>query len=223
MFGTDGRKCADAQAALLGPGAAFIGAGVSHTRTTELDERLAAHGYPTFGRNPFTINLGAYRILSSRVLLGFEGNGLVFGEKSDEGGDVGTGGGYATLGVGYMLQLSPRIRAYPRLGIGAGGMGMWIENDADSIPFDDVLANPRRGSNKETILSRDGFVADVGAGVEFLRARRSGAMLGLRVGYLIAPFSSAWDLVDTGKASSGPDATIAGPYIKVLIGGAWTR
>jgi hypothetical protein len=100
---------------------------------------------------------------------------------------------------------------------------MWIENNDDSIPFDDVFANPKPASNKETILSRDGFVADLGAGIEFLSGRRHGAMFGIRIGYLVAPFDSAWDLVDTGKASGGPDATIGGPYIKVVIGGAWKR
>ena len=212
-----------AQAALLGPGAAYIGGGVSQLQTTNLDDRLSANGYPTFGRDAVALGLGAYRILSSKVMLGFEGTGLIIGEEPHQGGEVGLGGGYATLGLGYMTQLSPRVRAYPRIGIGAGGFGLWIENADDSIPFDDVLANPRPVENDETILSRDGFVTDIGAGIEFLPRRRRGPMIGLRFGYLVAPFSSAWDLFEEGMTTGGPDASISGPYIRVVIGGAWRR
>jgi hypothetical protein len=216
-------KPSNAQAALLGPGAAYIGEGISQLQTKNLDDRLAANGYPTFGRDAVTLGLGAYRILSTKVMLGFEGTGIIIGEEPHQGGEVGLGGGYATLGLGYMTQLSSRVRAYPRIGIGAGGFGLWIENADDSIPFDDVLANPRPVENDETILSRDGFVTDIGAGIEFLPRQRRGPMIGLRFGYLVAPFSSAWDLFEDRKATGGPDASISGPYIRVVIGGAWRR
>ena len=212
-----------AQASLLGPGAAYIGGGISGIATSDLDDSLATNGYPTFGRDAVTLGLGAYRILSSQVMLGFEGTGLIIGEEPHQGGEVGLGGGYATLGLGYMTQLSSRVRAYPRIGIGAGGFGLWIENADDSIPFDDVLANPRPVDNDETILSRDGFVTDIGAGIEFLPRRRRGPMIGLRFGYLVAPFTSSWDLYEEGKATGGPDASISGPYIRLVIGGAWRR
>jgi hypothetical protein len=103
-------------------------------------------------------------------------------------------------------------------------MGLWFDEDPQPVPFDDVLRDPSpRPDTHETVLGRDGFVADLGAGIELLRHRRSGALIGLRFGYLAAPFNSNWDLVGEGKATGGPDASIAGPYIRVTFGGAWNR
>jgi hypothetical protein len=215
---------AEAQAALLGPGAAFLHAGPSLLATGPLDDRLASLGYPTFGRGALSIGIGGYRVLSSEIMLGFEGNGLIVGDAQHAGRKVGVGGGYATLGVGYQFDISPRTRFYPRFGVGGGGLAVWIES-ADSVRFDDVLRDPRRAPMlREPVLSRDGFVFDFGGGLEFLAKRGGGgALIGLRVGYLAAAFDSSWDLVYEGKASGGPDASIAGPYLRVVIGGAWSK
>ena len=48
------------QAALIGPGAAFISGGVSQMATGDLDDRLAAQGYPTFGRKASTFLVSAH-------------------------------------------------------------------------------------------------------------------------------------------------------------------
>jgi hypothetical protein len=215
---------AHAQAALLGPGAAFISIGVSQISNGELDDRLAAHGYPTFGRQATNIGIGGYRILSSGVMVVAELNGLMLGEKSYATGDVGFGGGHATLGVGYMFKLSRSARVYPRIGLGAGGFGVWFDKPADSVRFDDVLDNPvSTVTTHEPSMSRDGMVIDLGAGGELGRMRRgAGPIVGLRVGYLVAPFSSRWVSYDQ-KVSGGPDSNISGAYVRVVIGGAWRR
>lgn len=223
-----GAERLNAQAALLGPGTAYIGAGVSRIGTSEVDDRLAARGYPTFGQSAAALNLGANRLFSSRVMLGLEWHGLLMGEEVHQGRDVGMGGGWGTLGVGYAIDLTARTRFYPRVGIGGGGVALWIESDADSVGFDEVLANPVPAANpQEPVLSRDGFVVDVGAGVEFLPRRRGGGpLIGLRFGYLAAPWDSRWDLNYGSKAadvSGGPDANISGPYIRLIVGGAWRR
>ena len=215
---------ANAQQSLLGPGAAFVSVGVAQVETGELDDRLAAAGYPTFGRSARSVGIGAYRTVHRRVMLGGELNGLIIDEKPHLGREVGVGGGYATLGIAYAMQLSPRVRLHPRLGLGAGGIALWIET-ADTVTFDDVLANPTPVTEPTRVLSRDGGVVDLGAGMELLPSGRgSGALIGLRFGYLLTSFGSAanWQLQD-GTATGGPSASIAGPYIRVVIGGAWTR
>ncbi|MBA3405031.1 MAG: hypothetical protein H0U13_10165 [Gemmatimonadaceae bacterium] len=216
---------ADGQAALLGPGGAFIGAGVSRIGTRPLNDRLAANGYPTFGQAAVAVSIGGYRILSRALMLSAEWHGLIIGEEAHEGGEVGVGAGYGTLGVGYMVELSPYARVYPRLGLGVGGLGLWIQNHVDSVGFDEVLANPKpEPTLREPVLGRDGPVIDLGAGVEFFPARRDrGVLIGLRAGYLVAPFSSGWDLVYHGKASGGPDANISGAYVRIMVGAAWSR
>lgn len=211
---------AHAQQGLLGPGAAYFGMGVAHIATGDLDDRLALQNYPTFGQGATVVGIGAYRTLSSGLMLGGEFNGLIIGEKPHATNEVGIGGGYATLGVGYSVELSPRARVYPRFGFGAGGMGLWIEPAGDTVDFNDVLANPAPDEGRHPVLSRDGVVFDLGGGAEFLP--RGGFLIGLRLGYLATAFGSAsnWQVYN-GTASNGPSASIAGPYIRVVIGGAW--
>src|SRR3954467_3049210 len=156
---------ASGQQALLGPGAAFISIGRAHVATSELDDRLQANGYPTFGQSAGSVGIGAYRVLSNRVMLGGEFTGFVFDEKPHSGREVGLGGGYATLGVGYMKQISRRVRFYPRVGLGAGGITLWVES-ADTVSFDSVLADPQPVAGRQRLLSRDGGVIDLGAGLE---------------------------------------------------------
>ena len=217
------------QAALIGPGAAFISGGVSQLSTGDLDDRLAAEGYPTFGRKASTLGVGAYRIFSNRILLGFEGHGFIVGDEEHQGRNVGLSGGYATLGVGYVFTASPRVRLYPRIGIGAAGIALEMESDADAVEFDDALTGGGPVPvDRDPVLSRDGIAFDVGAGIELLRTSRgSGPFIGLRVGYLAAPFDSSWDYYERAsyvrEATGGPDATPSGPYLRVVIGGAWRR
>lgn len=214
---------AGAQQALLGPGAAYVAAGISGIATGELDARLAARGYPTFGRTATALGVGAYRLLASGVMLGGELNGLVIGEESRQGRVAGLGGGYATLGVGYAVPLSPRARVYPRLGLGVGGLALWIESAADTVRFDDVLGDPRPDPGRRPVLSRDGAVLDLGIGAELLPGRR-GALIGVRAGYLAARFGdeSRWQLHER-TAVAGPGASLSGAYARVVIGGAWRR
>ena len=218
-------ESAEGQQGLLGPGAAYLVAGVSGIATGELDDRLTSRGYPTFGRTAAALGIGAYRKLASGLMLGGEWHGLLIGEEPHEGRVVGLGGGYATLGIGYAVELSSRARIYPRLGLGAGGLGLWIESAADTVGFDEVLADPRPAPGREPVLSRDGVVVDLGAGAELLPGGRSrGALIGLRLGYLVARFGSRsnWQLYER-TASGGPAATISGPYVRVVVGGAWRR
>lgn len=222
-LGVGGVESAQGQQGLLGPGAAFFAAGPSGIATGELDDRLAARGYPTFGRTATALGLGAYRTLASGVMLGAEWHGLVIGEEAHEGRVAGLGGGYATVGAGYAVELSPRARVYPRLGLGAGGLALWIESPGDTVDFDEVLADPRPAPGRQPVLSRDGVVVDLGAGAEFL-PRGRGLLVGVRLGYLAASFGSntSWQLYEQ-TATGGPPATIAGPYLRVVVGGAWRR
>ena len=204
---------------IFGPGAAFLGAGVSRIGTGDLDDRLSAHGYPTFGQTATGINVGAYHILPGGFTFGGELHGLIIGEKQHAGREVGIGGGYATFGIGYMFDLRRRVRVYPRIGVGGGGVGLWIQRDS-VVDFDDVLEDPRPvpDRDREPVLSRASAVIDVGAGVEFLPGGIGrGLMLGLRLGYLAAPSSADWQLYED-EVSGGPKMTLRGPYFRGLIG-----
>ena len=205
----------------------YVAAGVSGIGTGELDDRLAARGYPSFGRTASGVAIGAYLLLEGGVMLGGEWHGLIMDEQTHEGRDVGLGGGYGTLGVGYAVEISPRARIYPRLGLGAGGMGLWIQRAGAEVGFDEVLSNPdpyarpdsTGEAGSELSMNRGGVVLDLGGGAELLPAGWGrGLLIGVRVGYLIAPFDGRWQL-DERPVSGGPAATIGGPYLRVMIGG----
>ena len=75
------------------------------------------------------------------------------------------------------------------------------------------------------MLSRGGLVVDLGGGAELLPGGRGrGPLIGVRLGYLVARFGSGsnWQLYDR-TATGGPAATIAGPYVRVVVGAAWRR
>ena len=214
---------------ITGPGAEFLAVGASRLATGTLDDRLAAQGYPTFGRTALAVSLGGYRVVSGGWTLGAEWHGLVHGNKSHAGREVGLGGGYGTIGVGYAVELSPRARVYPRLGLGVGGMGLWIESPQEAVGFDEVLGDPDRfqdrvaGVDRETTLNTGGIVVDLGAGAELLsRAQGRGAMIGVRLGYLAMPFGTSWRLYER-PVRDAPNATLAGPYIRVVVGTGRSR
>lgn len=208
---------------LLGAGAAYLGVGASGIATGELDDRLAARGYPTFGGSATALNLGAHLILPGGLTVGAEWHGLIIGDVTHQGRDVGIGGGYGTLGLGYVVQLSPRARIYPRLGLGGGGMGLWIESDS-VVEFDDVLADPKPIERvRRPVMNIISAVADLGVGAEFLPGGWGrGLMVGVRLGYLAAPSVTDWQLGDH-TVNGGPAASIGGPYVRALIGIGWRR
>ena len=208
---------------LFGAGAAYLGIGASGIGTAELDDRLADRGYPTFGSSALAVNIGAHIILPGGLIGGAEWHGLIIGDAAHQGRDVGIGGGYGTLGLGYVVELSPRVRIYPRLGLGGGGMGLWIQSDS-VVGFDDVLADPQPVDRlRQPVLSTVTGVVDLGFGAEMLPGGWArGLMVGLRLGYLAAPFDADWELFDH-TVSGGPGASIRGPYIRALIGVGWRR
>ena len=202
----------------------YFAAGVSRIATGELDERLAARGYPAFGRTAAAVAVGAYGILPGGVMLGAEWHGLIMGDEAHEGRTVGLGGGYGTIGAGYDVELSPRVRIYPRLGIGGGGMGVWMQREGEAVGFDEVLADPDRhaalaDSARSAVLSHGGMVVDLGAGAEFLPGGWGrGLLIGLRLGYLAAPSTTSWGLYER-PVSGGPAASVSGPYVRLIVGG----
>ena len=214
-------QSAAAQAGLLGPGAGFLTVGAARISTGGLDEWLDERGYPTFGRSAVSIGLGGYRLLSSGVMLGADAQGFIIGDAPHEEGRMGLGGGYATVGIGYAVELSPRVRLYPRLGFGAGGMALWIESE-DTLAFEDVLEEEAPAPSRDPNLARDGVVLDLGAGTEFLPGGRNGLLIGVRAGWLAGPFTDRWEMYEH-EVSGGPDASISGPYLRVVVGWAWRR
>jgi hypothetical protein len=212
---------------LFGPGAEFVTIGVSRLNTSQLNDRLAAQQYPTFGPTALSVSLGGYRVLRGAWTLGAEWNGLIHPNAEHQGLTVGLGGGYGTVGVGRVVHPSPGSRVHARLGVGGGGMGLWVQEDAPPVGFDDVLANPDRfrlqDTRRHTVMSHTSVLADISVGVELLaRQQGRGPMIGVRAGYVAAPASSEWNVGHI-PVRNGPRASIAGPYLRVTLGTARLR
>ena len=212
---------ASAQVDLLGPGAAFLSAGVARVSTAELDDWLGARGYPTHGRTATTVGLGGSRVLASGVMLGLEAQGFIIGSDEYGDGEMGLGAGYATLGLAYAVDATSRVRVYPRVGLGAGGMALWMEA-ADTLDFEDVLEDQTAAPPRAPNLARDGVVLDLGIGAELLPPGGSGLLVGVRAGWLTGPFTDTWEMYEH-SVNGGPDASLNGPYVRIVAGWAWGR
>jgi len=131
-------------------------------------------------------------------------------------------GGYATIGVGRMRHLSSRARWYPRVGVGAGGVTVELDDRQTAISFDEVLRDPTVVDRHQQGMTRAGLVFDLGGGLEWLmRDTSAGPVLGVRAGYLITSFGRDWDSGRT--ITGGPRASLTGPYIRLSIGASWPR
>lgn len=77
-------------------------------------------------------------------------------------------------------------------------------------------------ASADTVQATVADVVDLGAGAEFLPSRNGrGTLIGVRFGYVFAPSPTSWQMNHC-AVSDGPAATIAGPYIRMVIGaGGW--
>ena len=209
-------------------GAAYLSAGVTSTETGGLDDLLAARGYPRFGRSAAQIGIGGYATVANRFMFGAEWTGFIKGSQNDANGrEVYLGGGSGTLGVGYAVNVSPRLRVYPRIGVGVGGLGLTFDTAEDTIAFDDVLSDPDGEADAsrgfQPTLSHEHGVIDIGGGAEFMPNRNGrGTFVGIRLGHVIGPSDTEWEF-NHRAVRNGPEASGAGPYLRVTIGAAGWR
>ena len=98
-------------------------------------------------------------------------------------------------------------------------MGLWIQRDS-VVDFDDVLLDPKPipDRDREPVLSQASVVMDLGIGAELLPGGIGrGLMIGVRLGYLVAPSSADWQLYED-DVTGGPKLTLGGAYVRAVIG-----
>jgi hypothetical protein len=199
-------------------GRGYFAVGVQGMDIGSLNSRLQANGYGDFAETFASFGGGGYGVMG-RFLIGGEGMGVAAGSESATiGADffkVSLGGGYGLFKLGYIVYRRNGFIVFPSLGIGGGGLGLTISQEA-TLPFDQYLQNPRR----KTTLGTGFFLLDLGLGADHLVVlnrrgeEEGGIMFGARAGYLLAPFRSDW-----GDALDGPDSAIEGAYFRLVIGG----
>ncbi|RMF62494.1 MAG: hypothetical protein D6743_12075 [Calditrichaeota bacterium] len=201
-------------------GSGYFMVGGHQLRLSALNAALSRHGYPTFSQGFVSLGGGGYGFFN-RLMVGGEGHGLLSPDGSRRRGDFKTSltAGYGFFDLGYLIVADGPMRVYPVFGFGGGGLSLKIR-PTESLTFDDVLSDPRRGAT----LSTGGLLLNLGFGAEYAfytgedGAYRRGLVVGLRVGYVLAPVKGDWSLegLDVG---GGPDLGITGPYVRLLFGG----
>lgn len=192
-------------------GAGFFAIGTNVADTGPLNDRLRAAGYPTFDSALLSVGGGGYGVVGRRIMVGGEGHGLTSTTKGFSGRDVSVAGGYGLFTLGYLTRPLPAVRAYPQLGVGFGALTLDISSDGQAGTFDEVLQDPERSAQ----LNRASFLGSLGAGAEYAT---SGFRVGLQAGYVFALASSDWQL-DDDTLNAGPDASMGGPYVRLIVGG----
>ncbi len=212
-------------------GAGFFEIGGMRGKFDDLSDVLRGSGFATPHTNALTLGGGGYG-LYHRVLVGAEGHAALWQSQSTTGGrETGLAGGYGMLDVGYAVIRTSHWIVYPMGGVGGGAMqvdlrdrtGVGIGPDINDPTFDEVLGDPGHRSR----LNRVGVVTSVGMGIDFVaRSPRNGStggfLIGVRAGYLFNPAVGTWRLYDQ-EVTGGPEAKLAGPFVKVSFGGGGTK
>jgi hypothetical protein len=184
-----------------------------------LNESLARRYFEELDGTMLSLGGGGHVFLG-HWLLGFEGFGLVPRAADTAARDwrARLTGGAALLNVGYAVARTGGTSVYPMVGLGGGGWMLELTQRA-APTFDDIIANPARGSSLtqmamlvQPALGVDHFVAVGAPGL------RGGLILGLRAGYTFSPFTSDWFL-DTIPLPGGPGQGMEGPFVRFVIGG----
>lgn len=196
-------------------GGGFFAIGANLTNLDPLNDQLTQAGYPTFATEMLSIGGGGYGVAAGQLLIGGEGYGLITGDKSYQGRNLSVDGGYGLFNLGYLFRPIQNLHVYPLLGFGGGGLSLEI-GSTGAETFDDVLDTP----NRSATLEKSSLLLSLGAGAEyeFSKPEGGGVRLGLRAGYLLAPYEESWQLGEN-NLSGGPNVSIGGPFLRLTVGG----
>ncbi len=209
-----------------GEGHGYFYAGTSFLELDKLNDALTAQGYPSFSTQLFSMGGGGHAFIG-RIVLGGQGHALFSKSKDVVIGSTpyktSLSAGIGMFDLGYVVTPPGRLKVFPMVGIGGGGMEMTIV-EKQPPAFEEILKNPARGAN----LSMGIFLLNFALGLDYLvvtgrdKGGMGGLVLGLEVGYTFTPFFAAWS-ADEIEITGGPDTGVTGPYVRLKIGGGGRR
>jgi hypothetical protein len=203
-------------------GRGFFAVSREKVDVSKLDASFTGNGYKIFSDQFFSLGGLGYSVRKN-LILGGEGYALWGQKVNSKGYNITAGGGYGLFNIGLVIHHKNDCNLYPFLGVGGGALSVKIM-EAGVPSFEEVLANPKRGSQ----LSVGGFMLSIGFGMDKIikkKKRRNGEggmALGMRVGYNFTPVTGDW-VFDEELISGGPSLGIKGPYVRLLIGGGGTQ
>jgi hypothetical protein len=197
----------------------ILGAGLFNL--SDLEDRLRQNGYAELSPVITIIGGEGHALFDSGFLVGARGGALISPES--EGPDASTAsisGGFGMADFGFSLVHTRPILLFLAAGIGGFGYSVDI-GDGRSAAFDDVLAEPARGSS----LSTAGLLGSLTVGFDGRvdiapadRGKQGFLTLGLRLGALYGPPIGDWTIEHGGKASGGPTTALAGFFGALALG-----
>jgi hypothetical protein len=195
--------------------------GAAMLDVSALNDRLSANGYEHITSVMTVIGGEGHAVFPSGLVLGGHG-AAVIGPRGEGPANLQTefGGGFGMFDLGYAPVHTPALLFTVSGGIGGYGLSLRIGDDQNAR-FDDVLANPKRG----TTLSQGGFLVGLTAGIDghiplgkTERGRRGFFTLGARVGALYGPSLGNWGLPDGSDAKGEPNTGLTGGYAAIALG-----
>jgi hypothetical protein len=186
-----------------------------------LNRHLRANGYEPIDMPVTLIGGEGHAVLPSGFVLGARGGALLSSDGSGPDGLRRTfGGGFGMVDFGYAIVRRRAVLFTITSGLGGYGMELGI-GDGQSVPFDDVLQNPRRSSS----VGRGGVLVGLTLGVDgrvSVGPSKDGGhgffTLGARLGALYGPAIGSWSLSQGGDATGGPGPGLAGGFAALTIG-----
>jgi len=166
------------------------------------------------------ISIGGYSFFQfNSFVVGMSGSGFYGSEKTDSRNTYERGGGMFTVDFGYKVVNSPSFSLYPLIGLGAGGFGYSISG------LDDVVIGGDTPAPNESSYNYSSFLFDIGLrfektlGYEEGDCGKGAGMVGVELGYLMSPSSNEWKTGSGASVINGPEYSMSGFYVRLLIGG----
>jgi hypothetical protein len=188
---------------------------------SSLNNRLAASRYEKVNSTMVVIGGEGHAVFDSGFVVGGHGAAIVGSDgQGPDALQTDFGGGFGLFDFGFALVRTPAALLTLTGGIGGYGLSLRIGED-ESARFDDVLANPKRG----TTLTCGGVLVGLTVGFDGRipigkaeRGRRGFFTLGARLGALYGPPLGGWSLPDGSDAKRGPSTGLTGAYTALVIG-----
>lgn len=212
-------RCANPGEPSEGAGMFFLGLGLFDF--AELNRHLRANGYEPIDMPLTLIGGEGHAVLPNGFVMGARGGAILAGEGGGPDGMRRTlSGGFGMVDLGYALVRERPVLVTITTGLGGYGMELGI-GDGQSVPFDQVLQNPRRSSS----VSRGGVLVGLTLGVDgrvSTGPSKDGGhgffTVGARIGGLYGPPLGSWGLSEGGDATGGPGPGLAGGFAAIAIG-----
>jgi hypothetical protein len=203
-------------------GMGFLAIGTHQLDLDDLNGALLPFGFLPFRDRALSLG-GAGWGIRGRWMIGGEGQGLIVPSRESGGLQTRLNIGYGLFDVGYRIVATDALDVFPMLGVGGGGILVDI-TPRGAFNFDDVLADPGRGSR----LRGASFALSTSIGVVVkARGRRTrhgegGLAIGARAGYVFATDPDEWKLNEEGDVAGVPEVSFSGPFAGLMLGG-WGR